>query len=130
MVAVTPPRLSGERGSTALEFVGILPYLVLAAVFAWQLLLSTSTFNAAENAARAGSRAEGIGQDGAEVALEALPDWLRDAGRAEVGPGPGCGDDPGGGGTKVVVCVRVPVLWPGVGFDAFSGTRAAELPST
>lgn len=121
-------RLTEERGSVAIEFVTLLPYLALATAFAWQLLLLSATANAAENAARAGSRALTNGAAGAAAAVEALPAWLRDGSEAEVGGNPGCGDDPGGGGTKVVVCVRVPVLWPGIGFDELRVRRFAEFP--
>jgi TadE-like protein len=120
----------GESGQTSLEFVGLIPYLLLIAVACWQFLLASATANAAENAARAGSRAEGLGLNGAERALEALPEWLRGTSDAEVGPGAGCGDDGGSRpGTRVVVCAPVPILFPGVTLPDFVMRRDAEFPS-
>jgi hypothetical protein len=128
MDALRLRRLGGESGQSSLEFAALLPYLLLAAAFAWQVLLLAASVNAAENAARTGSRAATLGRDGAEVALEALPTWLQDDSEAEVGPDPGCDDDPRGGGTRVVVCTTVPLLWPGLGLPGFSFTRTAVLP--
>jgi TadE-like protein len=110
-------RPSDERGSASLEFTGLLPYLLLAALFAWQLLLATFTVTAAENAARTGSRAESLGRDGIEAAQDALPDWLRDDAfaRAE--------------GTLVRVTIEVPIVFPGLSVDDMTVSRTAEFPS-
>lgn len=118
----------GEQGSSSLEFVALLPYLVLAAAFTWQLLVMAATVTSAEGAARAGSRTAGLGRDGEAAAIEALAPWLRDRAVAEAGPGPGCDDDAGAAGTHVVVCVDVPVLLPGLVLPGLSISRAAELP--
>lgn len=119
-------RLRDERGQASIEFTGLLPYLLLAAVFGWQVLLITTTINSAENAARAGSRVAGMGGNGDSAATEALPPWLRDHRVAPL-PGGGCGG--GGGSTAVTVCLEIPVLFPGVGFDEFQISRSAEFPT-
>lgn len=107
--------LRRERGVAAVEFVALLPLLLLSAAFAWQLLLLAASANAAENAARTGSRAATRGGDGAAEALEALPGWLRDG--ADIG-----------GGNRMRVSVEAPLLFPGTGLSAVRLTRTAELP--
>ena len=42
-----------------MEFAGVLVWLLLAALFIWQLMLVTWAFNQASNAARTASRTEG-----------------------------------------------------------------------
>lgn len=120
--------LRREGGSATVEFVAMLPYLLIAAAFAWQLLLVTSVVTGAENAARTGSRAQALGRDGAEAAVEALSPWMRQHARTGVGTSGGC-DGQQGGGTRVTVCIQVPVLWPGLSFPEFNVVRDAELPS-
>jgi Flp pilus assembly protein TadG len=132
MSAMTPGRwrraAGRETGSASVEFTAVLPYLLLAAAFAWQLLLTASVVTAAENAARTGSRVQALGRDGDVAAVEALSPWMRDQAEADVGPSGGCDDDDGTDGTRVTVCIGVPVLWPGVSFPEFTVVRDAELP--
>ena len=45
-------RTYGQRGSASLETIGMLPYLLLAALFAWQVLVAGYIAVNAENAAR------------------------------------------------------------------------------
>jgi hypothetical protein len=112
-------RFRRERGSSALEFIVALPYLVLAAAFVVQLLLMGAAATAAENAARTGSRAESRGSSGSAAAREALPAWLRDDADTSCR---------GSGGTRVSVCVKVPVIFPALGFPKITLSRTAELP--
>ena len=107
-----------ERGSTAVELAGMLPMLLLISLFAWQALMVAFTVTAAENAARSGSRAEGRGDDGREIALESLPTWLR--GDAEVTVD----------GELVEVRIPVPIVLPGVSWGGATVARSAELPGT
>jgi pilus assembly protein CpaE len=124
-------RWRGEDGQATVEFAAMLPYLLFAAILAWQVLLTTSAVNAAENAARAGSRAAGLGLDAEEHAIDALPGWLRPDARAERGPGPGCSDDnPPITSTRVVVCAPVPILFPGFDVGTFAFRRDAEFPAS
>ncbi len=123
-------RLRGEHGQSTVEFAAMLPYLLLAAALAWQLLLTAAVANALENAARTGSRAQSVDLDGEQRALEALPRWLRDHATAEVGPAPGCDDDGADGeGGRVAVCATVPVLWPGLAVTGAQLRRDAEFPT-
>ena len=107
-----------QRGSTAVELAGMLPLLLLVAVFAWQALMVAFTVTAAENAARSGSRAEGRGGDGRATALESLPSWLRGGAEVDID------------GELVEVRVPVPIVVPGVRFGGAMVSRTAELPET
>jgi len=117
---LAPRRLARrDHGIASVEFVAMLPLLVLAAAFAWQILLMAAAVNAAENAARTGSRAATRGGDGAAAAMEALPPWLRDDARIAGGS---LRD------TRVSVDVQAPLIFPGLSLPAVRMTRAAELP--
>lgn len=108
--------LRREHGVASVEFITTLPMLVVAAAFAWQLLLMAAAVTAAENAARTGSRAEARGGNAQSAATDALPPWLRDD--AQIG----------GSGTRVSVSVRPPLLFPSLNLPAVRMTRTAELP--
>lgn len=102
----------GDRGQVAVEFLGMLPLIVITLVLMWQFVLVGYTFtlagNAADEAVRAGTAAEG--QAGCEEAgLKHLPQaWQGDASVQ-------CGAD--GGYVTADVTLRVPVLFPGaIGF--------------
>lgn len=105
-------RSRGDRGQVAVEFLGMLPLIVITLVLMWQFVLVGYTFtlagNAADEAVRAGTAAEG--QAGCEEAgLQHLPQaWQGDASVQ-------CGA--GGGYVTADVTLRVPVLFPGaIGF--------------
>lgn len=123
-------RLRADRGVASVEVIGIVPYMVIAALAVWQLLLSAATVTAAENAARTGSRTASRGGDATTEAIAALPQWLRDDAEAERGDAPGCADDEPDSGTRVVVCIKVPIVMPGVSVDALTVRRDAWLPRT
>jgi Flp pilus assembly protein TadG len=61
-----------QRGQASVEFAGVLVWMLLAALFVWQLLLVTWTFNQASNAARTASRVDGRGGSAAKAGKEAL----------------------------------------------------------
>lgn len=119
--------LARDAGTSSLEFVALMPVLLLVVAGVWQILLIASVATAAENAARTGSRAQTLGRDGSAVALEALSPWMQDQARAVIG-GSGACDGVDGQGTRVTVCVPVPVLWPGVFHPTLVVVRDAELP--
>lgn len=107
----------GERGSATVELVGMLPWLVMAGLLVWQILLVTFVATSAENAARTGSRAAGLGRDGRAAAVTSLTSWLQDETVIQIDGG------------RVAVTVGVPVIVPWVTFDDLTVTRRAELPS-
>ena len=92
-------RPDSDLGQASVEFVAIVPALLLATLIAAQIGLAGHALWSAANAARAGARAAHVGGDGAEAARRALPSSLR--GGAEISD-----DD------SVRVEVRVPALVP------------------
>ncbi|MEV5939246.1 TadE/TadG family type IV pilus assembly protein [Streptomyces sp. NPDC051994] len=110
-----------DRGQTVIEFVGVVPLILLLLVALWQCALVGYTFvlagNAADEGARAGAAAE-QGGDGAcrAAALHEVPSSFQ--GDAV------CGED-GSGMYRATVTLKIPVLIPGVlnGFPV-DGTAA------
>jgi len=66
-------QMRGERGQAAVEFVGTLPAVLLAAMLVWQLALAGHATWLCANAARVAARAELVGRDGTAAARSALP---------------------------------------------------------
>ncbi|HVM36021.1 MAG TPA: TadE family protein [Actinomycetota bacterium] len=106
-----------QDGSASVEVVGMLPWLFMAGLLVWQILLVTFVATSAENAARNGSRAEGLGRDGRAAAVSSLTSWLQDETRIQID------------GERVTVTVGLPLIVPWVTSDNFTVTRRAELPS-
>lgn len=98
-----PSAARGERGQASVEFVGVLPFVLLAGLVAWQLVLAGHTAWLAGNAARVAARADAVGRDAERGARSALPRSYE--------PGLVVRRLPGGG---VRVSVGVPLLMPGV----------------
>lgn len=108
--------LRSERGQASVELIGMLPYLILAALLVWQLLLVGYAVTSAENAARAASRVEARGGDGVKAARRVAGTSLREGIRTELD------------GTKATVRVRVPLIAPGITSGDVTVSRDAELP--
>ncbi|MBO8196490.1 pilus assembly protein [Streptomyces oryzae] len=113
----------GDRGSSALEFAGMLPLLLLVAMAAIQLGLVGYAVQQAGTGARAAARVasqEEIADQYAASGRAAMSDWTaRRSGfvRAEAG------DE-----VKVTARVTVPSLIPGI--DSMgTATRSATMPS-
>jgi pilus assembly protein CpaE len=70
-----------ERGQAAVEFVAIVPFVLVAALVAWQLVLVGHVAWNAAGAARSGARAAVVGRDAASAARSTLPRSLRSATR-------------------------------------------------
>jgi hypothetical protein len=85
---------SEERGQASVEFVAVVPFVLLAALVAWQFALAGHVAWTAAGAARAGARAALVGRDPASAARSALPRSLRSATRVS---------QPAGGGVRVSV---------------------------
>lgn len=111
-------RLSRERAQVAVEFLGMVPLMLISALLVWQLLLAAYAVSSAENAARTASRAEGVGRDGEEAARSSLSFGLDQDAVTTID------------GERAEVSVRVPIIAPGVSVEALTVTRDAELPET
>jgi hypothetical protein len=76
-VSGVPSRLAsiarGERGQATVEFVAVLPFVVLAALVAWQLVLAGHAAWLAGHAARVAARADAVGRGIEAGARSALP---------------------------------------------------------
>lgn len=70
-------RLREERGQAAVEFVAVLPFVMVAALVAWQLVLVGHVAWDTATAARSGARAALVGRDAYAAAKSALPSPLR-----------------------------------------------------
>jgi TadE-like protein len=70
-------RLRSERGQAAVEFVAVLPFVLLAGLVAWQLVLVGHVAWDAAGAARSGARAALVGRSAGLAARSALPPPLR-----------------------------------------------------
>ena len=70
-------RREHERGQASVEFIGVLPAVLLVALAAWQLALAGQAVWLSGNAARVGARARAVGRDPVAAARSALPPYLR-----------------------------------------------------
>lgn len=111
--------LREERGQAATELLGMIPFLLLAALMAWQLLLGAWTFTQASNAARTASRvvARSDEADPRKAARNAVSKPLRQGMRVEMK------------GDRATVRINIPLLFPGLTTKDLRATRSAELPS-
>ncbi|WP_406507042.1 TadE/TadG family type IV pilus assembly protein [Streptomyces sp. NBC_00212] len=98
-----------DRGQTVIEFVGVVPLILLLLVALWQCALVGYTFvlagNAADEGARAGAAAEGDAGGACQAAaLRELPSSFQGD--------PACRED--GGMYRATVTLKIPILIPGV----------------
>lgn len=70
-------RIGDERGTASVEFVGLLPALILAVLISAQLLAAGFSLWSASVSARAGARAIHVGTDPVGAAQRAVPRPLR-----------------------------------------------------
>ncbi|MFE3185601.1 TadE/TadG family type IV pilus assembly protein [Streptomyces violascens] len=103
------PRGERDRGQTVIEFVGVVPLILLLLVALWQCALVGYTFvlagNAADEGARAGAAAEGDANGACRAAaLHELPSAFQGD--------PVCRED--GGMYRAKVTLKIPILIPGV----------------
>jgi TadE-like protein len=90
-----------QRGQASVEFVAILPPLVVAVLIAAQIGVAGWALWSAGIAARAGARAAHVGREASGVAERTLPRPLREGAKVREEHG-------------VLVRVRVPTLIPGL----------------
>ena len=106
-----------QRGQASVEFAGVLVWLLLAALFIWQLMLVTWAFNQASNAARTASRTEGKGGNAVQAGRKALSPGLREGSKVRMVTS-----------EKAEVKVLIPIVVPGLHHEGFVATKTAELP--
>jgi hypothetical protein len=111
-------RLRDESGQVAVEFVGMIGWLLLAGLLIWQLLLVTWTFTQASNAARTASRVDARGGDPEKAGKNALDRGLRKGAKVEMSAS----------GERATVRVPIPILLPGLNSEKLRATRSATLP--
>jgi pilus assembly protein CpaE len=92
-------RLASERGQAAVELVFAIPFVLLAGLVAWQLVLVGHVAWDAAGAARSGARAALVGRSARSAAMSALPGPLRGGTRVAAS-----------GGGVVRVSVPVPLI--------------------
>lgn len=113
--------LREERGQASAELMGMVWWLLLAAVFAWQLMLGAWTVTQTSNAARTASRVDARGGDAEKAARNALSGPLRqgfDEKRFKME------------GERATVVVRIPIILPGLTAKGFEAERSVTLPGT
>lgn len=96
-----------ESGQATVEFIGMLPYIVIFMVVLWEALLFGSAMMAASHGANEGARAAAVGksqQDVEKAAKEQMMDTWSE--RADV--------EYQRGGEQVTVRLRIPVIMPAV----------------
>ncbi|WP_406061707.1 pilus assembly protein [Streptomyces sp. NBC_01077] len=96
-----------DRGQVAIEFLGMVPLILLTLALLWQVVLVGYTYTLAGNAADEAARAAAVGDDCEAAAMRHLD------GAWASGAKPSCST--GGGMVTAVVEIQVPVLVPGVG---------------
>lgn len=107
------PRIGPEEaGQATVELVAALPALLLAGLFALQLLAAGYALTLADGAAEAGALALASGRPAADAARAALPGWARDDVDISVSGG------------RIIVRLRPPSLLPAVA-DGLAVTSAA-----
>ncbi|UQX02736.1 TadE/TadG family type IV pilus assembly protein [Streptomyces sp. RerS4] len=108
-----------DRGQVAVEFVGMVPLILLLVAAVWECVLIGYAFSLVGNAADEAARAGAVKDDGACVA----------AAGEHIGSAWGMAVDCGQAGDvyKATVTVRIPVLFPGLNFGELDGTAGAAM---
>jgi hypothetical protein len=109
--------ITEERGQASTELMGMIWWLLLAAVVVWQMLLAAWAVDQAANAARTASRVEARDGNADKAAHWAVSGGLRKGMKVEIE------------GDTATVSVRVPIIVPGLGDDRLRIERSATLPS-
>ncbi|WP_407837496.1 TadE/TadG family type IV pilus assembly protein [Streptomyces sp. DSM 116496] len=99
-------RERGDDGQLVIEFVGMLPYILLAVVAVWEMVLIGYAFSLAGNAADEAARAGAV--HGAGACQEAAGEHI---GNAWTMPPATCTDS--GNLYKAEVRLNLPILFPG-----------------
>jgi Flp pilus assembly protein TadG len=114
-----------DRGSASLEFLGVLPILLLVALAGIQLGLAAYAASEAGTAARAAARAEAkykAGVNGQKAGMAAVSGWLQGGTTISA---PTAGDAPDS--VKETATIEIPSVIPGITiFGPVS--RSATMP--
>ncbi|MFH8625080.1 TadE/TadG family type IV pilus assembly protein [Streptomyces vietnamensis] len=95
-----------DRGQVAVEFMGMVPLILLTLALLWQVVLVGYTYTLAGNAADEAARACAVGDDGPAAAQRHIDGaWSVSGGKCQQS----------GGMVRVQVDVEVPALVPGFG---------------
>ncbi|MFF3679969.1 TadE/TadG family type IV pilus assembly protein [Streptomyces sp. NPDC002120] len=113
------PARRGDRGQVAIEFVGMVPLILLLVAAVWECVLIGYAFSLAGNAADEGARAGAVTGDAACAA--AAKEHIGDAWKFDVE----CAKS--GDIYQVKVRLGIPVLFPGLDFGEIDGTGGAAL---
>ncbi|MDK9496335.1 TadE/TadG family type IV pilus assembly protein [Streptomyces katrae] len=109
----------GDRGQVALEFVGMVPLILLLVAAVWECVLIGYAFSLAGNAADEAARAGAVRGDGACAA--AATEHIGGAWNLTTD----CG--PSGDVYKATVRLEIPVFHPGLSFGRISGEAGAAM---
>lgn len=113
------PSRSRDRGQVAVEFVGMVPLILLLVAAVWECVLIGYAFSLAGNAADQGARAGAV--KGREECEAAARTYVGEAWNMSVD----C--RPAGDLYKAKVILQIPVLFPGLGFGGIDGTAGAAM---
>lgn len=115
-------RRVSDRGQTAVEFIGFLPFLILIGMAVIQLGIAAYTIQQSGTAARTAARVESQDHagDGATAGKAAISDWLEDGTDITIGVGDRFDE------VKATAAIRIPSIIPGLDFNPV--TRSAIMP--
>ncbi|WP_030981406.1 TadE family protein [Streptomyces sp. NRRL S-1813] len=116
------PLGGNDRGQVAVEFMGLLPLILVVLALLWQLVLVGYAYalaaHSADRGARAGTATDGGGAGACRAAAEnELPSSWRGGATISCGPGAGV--------WKATVDIEVPVLFPGAATFPWSAEGSA-----
>ncbi|WP_329380023.1 pilus assembly protein [Streptomyces sp. NBC_01351] len=109
----------GDRGQVAIEFVGMVPMILLLVAAVWECVLIGYAFSLAGNAADEAARAGAVKGDAACAA--AAREHIGGAWNLRVV----CEES--GDIYRAKVTLAIPVLYPGLNFGEIDGTGGASL---
>ncbi|WP_217197270.1 AAA family ATPase [Streptomyces buecherae] len=115
-------RGGGDRGQVTVEFLGMVPVILIVLAVLWQCALIGYTYSLAGNSADRGARAAAARDTGGagacqEAALRDLPDAWRESAAVAC--------PTSGGLVRATVRIKVPVLFPGAGDFPWTVTGTA-----
>jgi hypothetical protein len=115
-------RLRSQSGQSVVEMSGTLTWLLIAALFAWQLALVGWTYVSAANTARTVARLYSREQNESHAQQEGLDSLSSDG----LGAGDSVNFDKDTG--KWSVTAKIPIVFPGIA--GLPITRTASMPNT